>query len=121
MEKTRRRLRPIAKKRRNYLYLLLAILFAIITGYIFINFPPGYEFQIMNLGIPILPIFFTLFGLLIFSTTTFLFIQKNHGVVITIFVMSYILMRILGFTHWIFGVMFLALFITVELFILKKK
>jgi len=121
VEKTRRKVRPIARKRHNYLYLLLAILFAITTGYIFINFPPYHKFTIANFGIPILPIFFTSLGLLIFSLSTFLFIQKYHGVVITLLFSGYMLMRLIGLTHWLFFVLILGLFITIELFILKRK
>ena len=114
-------MRPIARKRHNYLYLLFAILLAIITAYLFVNFPPYHKFQIANLGIPILPIFFTLLGLLIFSLSTFIFIQKNHGVIITLVALVYLLMRAIGLTHWIFLVLVLGLLIALELFIIKKK
>jgi len=109
------------RKRRNFVYLLLAILFAIAVVYIFLNFPPDYKFKIGIFGIPILPFFFISLAIFIFSTITFLLIKKAQGILLVFFFLSYILMRLAGLTHWIFGLLFLALFITIELFILKKK
>lgn len=121
MEKTRRKLKPIARKRHNYIYLLFAILLSIICAYMLVNFSPFHKFQIASIGIPILPIFFTLLGLLIFSLSVFLFIQKQHGVIITLISLLYLLMRVIGLTHWIFLVLVLGLLIALELFIIKKK
>ncbi|KKQ34316.1 MAG: hypothetical protein US51_C0043G0004 [Microgenomates group bacterium GW2011_GWA2_37_6] len=121
MEKTRRKVRPIARKRHNFVYLLLAILFAILTGYIFLNFPPDYKFEIANIEIPILPIFLVSLTGFIFSACTFIFIQKLQGFIISSFILFYLVLRLIDLIHWIFAVMFLALFITVELFVLKKK
>lgn len=121
MKKTRRKIKPIARKRHNYIYLLLAILFAILTGYIFLNFPPEFKFQFLNLKISIIPFFFISFSIFIFSLTTFLFIQRLHGILFVIFILGYISMRLVGLTHWIFLLLVVALFITAELFIIKKK
>jgi hypothetical protein len=126
--KSRRRaakIKPIARKRHNFVYLLFAILLAILTGYIFYNFPPDYKFDLSKynipLQIPVLPVF--LFSLIafIYSACTFIFIQKIQGALLSIFTLSYLLIRLLGLTHWIFALLFTALFITVELFIIKKK
>ncbi len=119
--KTRKKLKPIARKRHNYIYLLIAILLAIITSYLFVNFSPFHKFLISGITIPVLPIFFATLGLLIFSLSTFIFIGKQHGVVITLTILGYLLMRLIGLTHWIFLILVLGLLITVELFITKKK
>ena len=119
--KTRKKLKPIARKRHNYIYLLIAILLTIITSYLFVNFSPFHKFLISAVTIPILPIFFAILGLLIFSLSTFIFIGKQHGVVITLIVLGYLLMRLIGLTHWIFLTLSIALLITVELFLIKKK
>ncbi len=124
LAKSRRKIekpRPIARRRHNYLFLLLAILFGIISYYLVFHFPPNYIFPVGNFGIPILPIFFMTFGLFIFSAFTFIFIQKIQGVIFSLFILCYLILRLTGLTHFIFGFMFIALFITVELFILKKK
>ena len=128
-------MRPIARKRHNFVYLLLAILLAILTVYLFINFPPDYKFQIpalpastrgepagrSNFGVPILPIFLVSLTGFIFSTLTFIFIQKTQGIIISSLILLYLILRLIGLNHWIFLFLFLALFITIELFVLKKK
>lgn len=121
MEKTRRKIRPIARKRHNFLYLLLVILFSILTGYLFFNFPPDHKFEIISLEIPILPVFLFLLTGFIFSLLTFIFIQKTQGLVFSLLILFYLILRLIGLTHWIFAVLILALFITTEIFILKKK
>ncbi len=126
--KKRPKIKPIARKRHNYAYLLASILLSILISYLFVNFSPYHKFQVpalpaggSNISIPILPIFFTLLGILIFSISTFLFIQKQHGVVLTLTILGYLLMRLIGLTHWIFLILVIGLLITVELFIIKKK
>ena len=125
MDKTRRKIKPIARKRHNYIYFLFAILTAIMTGYIFFNFPPGYKIDLSNFNIsiqiPIIPIFFLAFSAFIFSLATFLFFRKTQGIIIVIFILGHIAMRQLGLTHWIFLVLVLSLFVTIEFFFLKKK
>lgn len=124
MEKTRRKsakLRPIARKRHNFIYLLLAILFGISTVYIFVTFPPEHSFALSNFGIPVLPIFLLSLTVFIFSSLTFIFIQKTQGIILSLLILFYLILRLIGLTHWIFLVMFIALFITIELFVLKKK
>ncbi|MBI4098125.1 MAG: hypothetical protein HY426_03720 [Candidatus Levybacteria bacterium] len=121
MIKTRRKIRPIARKRYNFLYLLFAILFAISTGYIFVNFSPNHKFELSNFEIPILPIFLTSLSVFVFSFITFLLKRKLQGIIVFSFILFYLVIRLIGLTHWLFGVLIIALFITVELFILKKK
>ena len=121
MEKTRRKVRPIARKRHNFVYLLLAILLTILTVYLFINFPPDYKLPISNFQLPILPIFLASLTGFIFSILTFIFIQKTQGIIISSLILLYLILRLIGLNHWIFLFLFLALFITIELFILKKK
>lgn len=115
------KLKPIARKRHNFVYLLLAILLGILTVYIFINYPPTYKIPLWKIQIPIIPIFLATLSGFIFSTLTFIFIQKTQGIIISIFVIAYLILRLVGLNHWIFLVLFGALFITTELFIFKKK
>lgn len=115
------KVKPIARKRHNYAYLLASVLFLILISYLSVNYSPFHKFQISTLAVPILPIFFTLLGLLIFSLSTFVFIQKQHGVVLTLMILGYLLMRLIGLTHWIFLILVLGLLVALELFIIKKK
>ncbi len=121
MIKTRRKVRPIARKRHNFVYLLLAILFAISCGYIFLNFPPDYKFAVSSFMLPILPIFLASLLGFIFSSLTFVFIQKTQGIIISSFLLLFLILRLVGLDHWIFAILLLALFITAELFVIKKK
>lgn len=121
MEKTRRKIRPIARKRHNFIYLLLAILFAISTGYITVNFPPDHMFEIANIKLSIFPFFFISLSVFVFSLTIFLFKRKSQGTIIASFILAYLIIRLIGLTHWLFAVLIFSLFITLELFILKKK
>jgi len=123
MEKVsrRRQIKPIARKRHNFFFLLLGVLFAISTVYIFLTFPPDYNLQLSNVAIPIFPVFIISFLLFLFSLITFIFIQKIHGILVSLFIFFYFLLRLFGLTHWIFAVLLFALFVTLEFFIRKQK
>ena len=124
LQRSRRELpkpRPIARKRHNYIYLLLGILFAVATIYLVVNFPPTYKFGAMDFAIPILPIVLISLVGFIFCTLTFFFREKTQGIIVSAFVILYLILRLIGLTHWIFAVLSIALFVTAELFVLKKK
>lgn len=89
------KLRPIARKRRNYVYLLIAILFGIISFFIVFNNPPSYKFTIMNISIPILPILLVTFTISIFSLFTFIFKKKVYGAVVSGIILSVLIFRLL--------------------------
>lgn len=115
------KLKPIARKRHNYIYLFLAILFGIATAYLIYTFPPSYKIPASTIQISIIPLFLISLTGLIYTALTFIFIQKTQGILFTVFIISYLALRLIGLTHWIFIIMFIALFITAELFVLKKK
>ena len=118
---TPKKIKPIARKRHNYIYLLIVILFGIITIYIIKTFPPTYKIPIQSVELPILPLFFISLVGFIFSALTFIFIKKTQGIIVSIFVVTYLILRLIGLTHWIFLILVIALFITTELFIFRKK
>lgn len=115
------KLKPIARKRFNFLYLLIAFLFGIITAYIIYNFPPTYVFTFERFSISIFPFFVISLSVFIFSLITFMTKKRSQGIIFTLLIIGYLLMRTQGLTHWIFLTLILALFITAELFIFKKK
>lgn len=124
MERTR--IRKIKKtsinfRNHNFIYLLFFILFIIITSYIIYNFPPNHNFNIINLSIPVFPFFLIFLSLSIFSLFTFLFIRKLQGFLFSAFILFYIFLKLLGLTHFIFAILLIALFITIQIFIFKKK
>lgn len=119
--KTRRKIKPIARKRHNYVYLLISILFLIATIYIVFNTSPNGNLMIKNFGIPSIPLFLISLFILLYFFFTFLLIKKIQGLLISGFNTFYVILRIIGLTHWLFLILFIALFITLELFLLKKK
>lgn len=127
MDKIRRsrrqppKLKPIARKRHNYIYLFLGVLFGVATFYLFFNFPPTYKFGAMDYTLPILPVFLASLASFIFCTLTFFFREKTQGIIVSAFVVLYLILRLIGLTHWIFLVLSVALFITAELFVFKQK
>lgn len=124
MERTRlktRKLRSISLKNHNFIYLLLFILFSIITSYMIYNFPPNHIFKVINIGIPIFPFFLTSVSICVFSLFTFILIRKLQGFLFSAFILFYIFLRLLGLTHFIFAILIISLFITAQIFILKKK
>lgn len=121
VDKTRRKLTPIARKRRNFLYFLVAILFLILTGYIFLSFAPDHKFRVLNFEISIIPLFLISIFIFIYSLLRFILIYSHQAFLISIIFIVYLFFRLIGLTHWIFAALLLALFITIELFIIKKK
>ena len=115
------KLRPIARKRHNYLFLLLAILSGILTIYLIVSSPPEESINLQYFTISIIPIFFISLSIFIFSLGSFLFFRPIQGIIFVIFILSYIAMRLIGLTHWIFLLLVITLFITIEFMILKKK
>lgn len=123
LQRTRLKLKtkPIARRRRNFVYLLLSILIFIGLAYTFFNFSPTKPIDVNGFGIPTKPIFLiAIFGLL-YTTVTFISNKKPQGLLAAILVTGYLQLRFIGLTHWLFLILFIALFITLELFILKKK
>lgn len=89
------KLRPIARRRRNYVYLLLGILFGIISFFIVVNNPPNYNFVLANISVPILPILLTTATISVFSLFTFIFNKKLYGAVIAGILLSILIFRLL--------------------------
>lgn len=123
LQKTRlkNKTKPISRRRHNYAYLLLAILFSIILTYLVVNTSPNQPLAIKSIEIPTRPLFLLSILGLLYSAFTFLLIKKIQGVLIAGFTTLYILLRFIGLTHWIFLILFIALFVTTETFLLKKK
>jgi hypothetical protein len=115
------KLKPIARRRRNYVYLLLAILLAILTLYIVKTYPPFYKFPFKPIEISIVPIFFIVLGGFLYTLLSFIFIKKTQAILITFFIILYFILRLLGLTHWAFGIIIILLFVASEYFILLKK
>ncbi len=73
-----------------------------------------------GLFIPILFFFFPLLFIFLFSLLSFLYRKKTHGVLGGCFLVSYLLLRLGGFTHPLFLLILLALLLILELLFAKK-
>lgn len=71
--------------------------------------------------IPILIAFFSLLALFLFSVTTYIFKSKKHGILLAIFVTTYLLFRLNHLTHPFFLILLLALFFTLEMLLSGKE
>lgn len=123
LQKTRlkNKAKPIARRRRNVVYLLISILILIGLAYLFFNFSPNKPIEVKGIHIPTKPIFLVgIFGFL-YTLFTFILIKQIQGLLVASFTTIYLLLRFIGLTHWLFLILFIALFVTLELFILKKK
>lgn len=85
-------------------------------------FPSNLPFSVMTFAqIPTLFLFFSLLTLFLFSTSTYLFKSKKHGILLVVFVITYLLFRLNHLTHPFFFILLLALFLTLELFVSNRK
>ena len=109
------------KFRRYFIFLPLSLLFLASTAYIFLKLPPDYKFAIANLRISILPFFFASLFALVFSLFTFVFRSRLQGLIFSSLIIFYMFLRFVELTSLLFLGLIIALFITIELFIYKKR
>ncbi len=108
-------------RKRPFKVLLISLLFLFTLLYLVFNFPPSYKFQIASYQLPITTIFFMV--LTIFFSTLFIFIFKNtrRGVLMGIFLTSYVYIRYLELTHPLFFIALIGIFLALELVFTKKQ
>jgi hypothetical protein len=112
----------MSRKKRPLPFLALSLISFISLALLVYFFPPNQQLSIPNLPagkagfqFSILYFFLLLFYLLLFSSITYTFKSKTHGVLISSFVILYLLFRLNGLTHPFFLLLLFALFITLEL------
>jgi len=71
--------------------------------------------------IPTMILFFLLLALFLFGTGSYIFKSKIHGVLISAFVIIYLIFRLNHLTNPFFLILLLALFVTLELFVSNRK
>lgn len=111
----------LRRSKRNYSFLLLSVLFLIITGYILCNFAPKESFNLKIIKIPVLIVFLLSLSGFIFSLTTFILVRKMQGAIFTTFVLLYIFLRVAGLTHFIFLIILIVILIFIEIIIYKER
>lgn len=113
---------PMNKKRPIYL-LFVAILSLISLLYLMIYHTPSSLFTVPStfVSFPTLYLFFFLFIIFTFSCVSFLFKNIKRGILVSVFLTLYIVLRISGFTQAYFALIIIALYVTLELLIHKRQ
>ena len=70
--------------------------------------------------IPLLLVFFILVAIFLFSTGSYIFKSKTHGVLIAGLVITFLLFRLSHLTHPFFLILLLALFFTLEMLVSNR-
>ena len=116
------RLTKEKRKTKLYLpYLFLAIIAFGFLGFLLINFPPNYLLKVINFSAPIIYLIFALTFLSLFFLGTLIFRGRIHGVILSGLFLLYFLLRIIGIRQIFFLFLIIALFVTIELLLRKKK
>lgn len=108
-------------KKHPWPLLILSILFLGFLGYIVINWSPSYVFSVGTLKISLLIPFFILLFAGIYAFVAYLMISSLQGLIIAGTIIAYLLLRFFGITHPLFGILLLAMLISIEFAIYKKK
>lgn len=83
--------------------------------------PPSKNVILLGIPINVLFFFFPILFIFIFSLLSFIFQKKKHGILAGIFLVVYLLLRLLGFTHILFLLILLALLLILELLFANKS
>lgn len=108
------------RRRRPLVYLFLSILsLAGLIG-LFFFVSPVYQIPLAVVQLPIIVPFFILLVLFCFSVVTYSFKSRKHGILFSLFVLTYLLLRMFGFTHPLFFLLLLGIFLTFEMLFANK-
>lgn len=108
------------RRRRPPLYLFLSILSLAGLVALFFSVPPSYQIPLAVIQLPIVIPFFMLLILFCFSAVAYIFKSRKHGILVSLFVTIYLILRLLGFTHPLFFLLLLGIFLTFEMLFTNK-
>ncbi|MCL6096771.1 MAG: hypothetical protein M1444_03800 [Patescibacteria group bacterium] len=109
------------RKKRPLRLLVLGLLSIVSLIYLVLNFPPTYGFTISDFRFQILPIGLALLSLFIFSLFGFVLNNKRRGFLVAVFVLGYLILRLMSLTHPFFIILLLVLLIMLEFLFAKRK
>ncbi len=95
--------------------------FALVLASLLIFFPPTASFSIAFLRIPVLYLFFTLLFAFLFYLGTLILRSRIHGLFLGVFALSYLVLRLNGFTQLFFLILLLTLFVMLDLIFVARK
>lgn len=122
------------RHRKRPLILLFAGVICLITlGCLVYFIPPNTSFSLLQI-VPSIPstidkytqfptilLFYILLSLFLFTTVSYFFKSKIHGVLITAFVIIYLIFRLNHLTNPFFLIILLALFVTLEMVVNNNR
>lgn len=103
----------------KFLFLGLVALSGLVL--LVIMFPPTVSLTVGPLQLSITLLFFALVGSTVFGLTTFVTNRKKHGLLLSLFIMSYLWLRLNSLFHPLFLILLIALFLTLELLFTAKE
>lgn len=103
------------RNRRNFLGFGVSLFLIGLLAYFILNFSPDKNFLILNMPLPTLPVFFSLFFVSIYEMLTFLLNNQRRGFLISFFATIYLILRFNHLTHPFFSILILALLVTFDL------
>ena len=109
------------RNKRNFGLLIVSVLAFFAILYIVLNYSPALKLSILNFSFPILPLFFVLTFIFLYSLFTFILKSKRRGILIGLFVISYLVLRMNGLTNVFFVILLVVLFGSLELLFVKRK
>lgn len=111
----------ISKRKRSLIFLIAGIVLLLGTGAIVYYIDPAYKINFLNYPLSLLPVFLILVFTTLFFLSSYAFKSKTHGVLIGMFVITYLIFRLNGLTHPFFFILLFALFLTLELFVSYRR
>jgi hypothetical protein len=109
-------------KRKGFFLLLFVCFLSLgsILGLLFF-LSPTFQFSVGFTSLSIFPLFFVFLFLFLFSLVAVLSRSKKHGILLGLFVDSYLLLRLEKLTHPFFLVLLAAIFLALELLFTRRK
>src|SRR4051812_43512247 len=101
-------------KKYSWKVLCLVLISAILLIITILTVPPLTPFKIGFLSLPALLVFFVLLCVFCSSLIFFLFHSLRHGVLFSLLVVSYLILRLNSLTSPLFLILLLGLFLTLE-------
>lgn len=109
------------RKKRTWKFLIISILSFLTLIALITSFSPYQSLSLKFASISIVNIFYIVLALFLFSLSTFILKSKKHGILISIFVVTYFIFRASNLTHPFFFLLLMALFLTLELLFTSKR
>ena len=106
---------------RRISFIILSVLFFLSLIYFVIFLPPNFQFNLKGVNISVLLPFFASLFLTLYFLFAFIFNKNKQGLLFGLLAVSYLFLRLNGFTHLLFLILLLILFISFELLIYKRK